>query len=411
MLLAGCSSSNSGKGSGPSGPPGSAGRSSPAGSGSSSSSGKLTQTFDPPLVFDKQPVAVLPASVLGNVTDGANTYNASILDGTVVYAVTDSAVAAVDVETGQEKWHVQVDGTGANSSGAAPLLADGKVYAAFKTTIPGKGTTPEQPAITVVAVDVASGTKTLTMQVPTPDADPVGAMAVAGPTKVYAVSGNQIAVGRGAGAFVLDATTKTIAWQRKDFVIREVADGVVIGVNTKPVPDNGSDEVLGLRLTDGRPAWQLPDREPGITVGPAAPHLVVVNTPKAVLFLSTADGKMRSQLSQPASSISLAATWCAYDERSMTICKGAGRMVGLDPNAPGKPKWQIIDGSARKVPEVTAVYHGAIYGSTDNGPVVLDAATGADKPDAPQLAPQLVNDHVGIGKPDARPIGAYRPIK
>lgn len=60
------------------------------------------------------------------------------------------------------------------------MLADGKAYAAFKTTIAGHGTTPEQPAITVVAVDVSSGTKTLTTQVPTPDADPSSAIAVTG---------------------------------------------------------------------------------------------------------------------------------------------------------------------------------------------------------------------------------------
>lgn len=225
------------------------------------------------------------------------------------------------------------------------------------------------------------------------------------------MSGNQIAVGRGTGTFVLDAGTKQIVWQRKDFVIRDVADDVVIGVNTEPNNDNGEDEVLGLRLADGTPAWKAPDRAAGITVAPAGPHLVVVNTPESVLFLSTTDGKVRGQLSQQAASISLAATWCAYDERSLMVCTGAARMAGIDPNDPARPKWQITEGSGREIPEISEVFHGAVYGTTSDGPVVLDAVTGADKPDAPQLVPVLVNEHVGIGKSEDGTVGAFAPVK
>jgi hypothetical protein len=46
---------------------------------------------------------------------------------------------------------------------------------------------------------------------------------------------------------------------------------------------------------------------------------------------------------------------------------------------------------------------------------VLDALTGADKPDPPRLAPEFVNEHVGIGTLDDEDgmstIGAFRPIK
>jgi hypothetical protein len=90
-------------------------------------------------------------------------------------------------------------------------------------------------------------------------------------------------------------------------------------------------------------------------------------------------------------------------------------MIGIDPNSPGKPKWEIKDGGTREIPEVSAVFHGAIYGKTSNGPIVLDALTGADKPDSPVLVPTFVNEHVGIGTVEdasgMSTIGAFAPIK
>jgi hypothetical protein len=415
LLLAGCTSTKSGQPSGLGGPTGSGGVSSSSGptSGSgSASTGKLTQTFDPPLVFNKQPVAELPGSVLSAATDGINNYYQATLEGTVLYQITDTAVSALDVETAQPKWEVHPDGltTNINSHNAAPAVVDGKVYAAFESTVPGHGTTPEQPAITVVVVDAASGQTALTIQVPTPDADPAGALASRGPTKVFGVSGELIAVNRGAGTFVLDANTKALKWQRKGFIIRGVRDDMVIGVNTEPKPDRGYDEVVGLRIGDGTQAWAVPETPP-VAVSPAAPHLVLVNTEKSVYFLSTSSGAVRSTLPQTGGTALLGGTWCGYDDRSMVVCKGLDDLYGIDPNAPSKRKWTIKESSGREIPEISAVFHGAIYGKTSNGPIVLDAVTGADKPDSPVLIPTFVNEHVGIGQSEGAGTGAFAPIK
>lgn len=416
LLLVGCSSTKSGKPSGPTGSGGQSGSSSPISTSGSASTGKLTKTFDPPLVFDKQPVSELSGDVLGTVTDGINNYYTATLEGTVLYQVTATAVSAFDVETGQPKWEVHPEGLAPNinSHNAAPVVVDGKVYAAFESTIPGKGTTPEQTAITVVAVDAASGQTGLTIQIPAPDADPSGALSRRGPTKVLGVSDNLIAVNRGVGTFVLDANTKSLKWQRKDFITRDVIDDVVIGVDNDP---DVTDEVLGLRIADGKQAWAAAaEQEPGVDVSSAGPHLVVVNTEKFLYFLSSADGTLRGKLPQLSGTTLLGGTWCSYDDRSITVCKGSFSMIGIDPNAPGKAKWEIKDGGAREIPEVSAVFHGAIYGKTSNGPIVLDAVTGADKPDSPVVVPTFVNEHVGIGSAEAEdgtssPVGAFAPIK
>ncbi|MFF7614589.1 hypothetical protein [Streptomyces lavendulae] len=45
---------------------------------------------------------------------------------------------------------------------------------------------------------------------------------------------------------------------------------------------------------------------------------------------------------------------------------------------------------------MTAVWHGRIYGSTDSGPLALDARTDDDLPAAPGIAPYAVNEYVGL---------------
>ena len=46
---------------------------------------------------------------------------------------------------------------------------------------------------------------------------------------------------------------------------------------------------------------------------------------------------------------------------------------------------------------MTTAWHGAVYGTTVNGPLVLDARTGADRDTRPGAAPVLVNAYLGLG--------------
>lgn len=68
----------------------------------------------------------------------------------------------------------------------------------------------------------------------------------------------------------------------------------------------------------------------------------------------------------------------------MTVCSTPGQdstatATALD-STTGRLLWQLPDkASGRIAPSVTAIWHGAVYGSTENGAVVLDARTGADR--------------------------------
>jgi hypothetical protein len=51
---------------------------------------------------------------------------------------------------------------------------------------------------------------------------------------------------------------------------------------------------------------------------------------------------------------------------------------------------------------ITAAWHGAVYGETGNGSVVLDGRTGADRSANPGASPQLVNEYFGVGVPPGK---------
>jgi hypothetical protein len=53
------------------------------------------------------------------------------------------------------------------------------------------------------------------------------------------------------------------------------------------------------------------------------------------------------------------------------------------------------DSSGRLVPAVTAFWHGAVYGETQNGPVILDGRTGKDR-SSPGVAPIGVDQYTGL---------------
>ncbi|WP_374772667.1 hypothetical protein OG756_05520 [Streptomyces sp. NBC_01310] len=52
--------------------------------------------------------------------------------------------------------------------------------------------------------------------------------------------------------------------------------------------------------------------------------------------------------------------------------------------------------AGRIAPQVAAVWHGRVYGKTADGPLALDARTGAGLPTRPGVAPYLVNEYTGL---------------
>jgi hypothetical protein len=75
---------------------------------------------------------------------------------------------------------------------------------------------------------------------------------------------------------------------------------------------------------------------------------------------------------------------CLGDDANAVVCaEGAGNsseIIGID-DTTGKKTWGYTNKAANRiVPDVTAAFHGIVYGQTQAQPVLLDAATGNDVP-------------------------------
>ncbi|MFH8738876.1 hypothetical protein [Streptomyces sp. NPDC017964] len=62
----------------------------------------------------------------------------------------------------------------------------------------------------------------------------------------------------------------------------------------------------------------------------------------------------------------------------------------------GKVAWQLPGAGADRIaPDVTAAWHGRVYGKTAAGPIALDVRSGKDLP-SPGAAPMYVNESTGL---------------
>ena len=162
------------------------------------------------------------------------------------------------------------------------------------------------------------------------------------------------------------------------------------------------DAVTGLRRPDvagGLGGEVL--RAPEIT--PAGPGLAVVSGRTAATTLAAPSASLRFVDARGAEvrTVDVGSSYtpprCVWDEAATTVCGGDTRVFAVDATT-AAPLWELPDAGANRVaPRLTTAWHGAVYGTTVNGPVVLDARTGADRDTRPGAAPVLVNAYLGLG--------------
>jgi outer membrane protein assembly factor BamB len=210
-----------------------------------------------------------------------------------------------------------------------------------------------------------------------------------------------LTMGRQVTAAV-DLTTGATLWRNNAFRAAALLDEVVVGMS---VPRSGSKSILtGLAVADGVKRWTGPalstaDVVPG---GPSFAVMIAEETFGDRFYaLVRADGT----LSGRTKGIFGMGLRCRYDDVSLTVCATAGTdlLFALDATT-GKDLWQL-PAPGRTTPSVTAVWHGAVYGTASGAPVVLDARTGVDREPRPGLAPVAVTGHTGVAAETAGTAG------
>ena len=400
-------------------------------------------TFIPPTRFGK-PGVRLPAAVgtaraagpTGAATDHSGTAGPLpiALHGSDAYIAGPAGMQVVDTRTGKVTATIRPQGPApGDAAGTGPVSAPlvtavggstlSLALVPFLVTSAAQGSTPAGTAVELAAVDTSTQQAVWTALI-----GGLPAWASDGSTtdlsaSVVGVQGD-VAVVRVSGAGVLGAAVGVdlmkhqAIWHQDGFTAEAVSGEAVVGrINknsSKPAGTSDTESsIAALATTDGQQLWKELDADT-VSVTPAAPGKVVVtgtdHTDAAAFsyLVDTTDGKKTALPTVGATLDS-----CSYDHVSALVCTGhdasGTHLLGLDA-ADGTRLWQLPDPAApgRAAPAVTAVWHGAVYGTAAEGPVVLDARTGAVRAAAPGLAPTLLDGDVGLSAPaTGDPVTAY----
>ncbi|MFF9482986.1 PQQ-binding-like beta-propeller repeat protein [Streptomyces sp. NPDC014733] len=360
------------------------------------------KSYDPPQKFAAKGVP-LPDVAAGDSISLAGTIRKApplVLHGTDAYVAAADSLQVIDTSTGtatsvvrpRHKTIVEKD-----AETSAPVLTpDGRqVLAPFVVEFPGKGTTPSRAGVELDAVDTRTGKASWTLDLddlPNWANSPETQVRVVAATKSTAVI--SVAAGERGATYAVDLATCKATWHNDEVAAATVIGNTAVALTSK---DSVRQQVIGLDIDhEGKRSWSKLDGYE-LTVRPAGPHLVAVigrdyDSGDDIGVLLKPDGSKATDLTGD----SLGLT-CHYDDASVTVCQTEEpRTLALDAET-GKQLWNLPEkGANRVVPTVTAAWHGVVYGTTSNGPVVLDAKTGADRSASPGAAPAAVNEYTGI---------------
>jgi outer membrane protein assembly factor BamB len=367
---------------------------------------------DPPLAFEPSS----PHPVAGGYDEGK--WAVRLVD-TTVFGSSNGEVKAVDALDGKELWNVKPRGTPAPDDDyieavAAPTLVrlDGKpaVLAVFAVTVQGSGTTPDRSVIELTAVAADSGKRIWTSTIERPRGLEKGDPLLVGSDGTTAV----IRLGEDSHATTLGVPldTRRISWTAPEFHAVFVEGDTVVGRR-----GSGID---GLRTADGTNVWTYGSKFVDTKLRRVGGGLFTAEaqTPRgtqsrvaALLDIATGRPRPGFDPKTPGEPTDLS---CVHDERATIVCTAEHyldeRLFALDAVS-FEELWAIDDqDETRLMPRVSTAWHGAVYASTRNGPVVLDARTGRDRATDPGITPFAVNAYVGLTSESLNGTSSHRAI-
>ncbi|MFJ4794923.1 outer membrane protein assembly factor BamB family protein [Kitasatospora purpeofusca] len=374
-------------------------------SGSSDRSGPVPVRADPPTRFTPvlrenltaaDAAVVLDGADLITVTDGRKLQVTAVRDGRVLAAMT-SAGRLPDRRPGDPSATDGVPGRpGVGASGDRRFAV-----AAFPLTVPGQGTTTDHYAVEVDILDLGSGKEAGRVRIAegTASAD---APTVAGVSEGRALVVVPSLTGPPT-SYAVDLTTGSVVWTLPGFEALLVQGGTVTGASRTRVEGEDRTEVQAVSAKDGTVLWKALADSAGFGLSEFAGDKALVARGKTSTLLSTATGETLPLrfLDAPGARIND----CWFDGRTTTVCSvgryGGSELTGVDA-AGGDVLWRIQSAAGpgeRVAPDVTAAWHGAVYGRTQRGQdVVLDARTGQDRELSPGVAPYLVSEYAAVAK-------------
>ena len=283
-----------------------------------------------------------------------------------------------------------------------PVQLDGKdvVAIAYVQSVTGSGTQKAKGQVLFQWIDAADGKKVAEVAA---DLTPLLGPGQTGDNVVsqaYDAATGQIVVGvhpdtataKSGGIFSVFADPKT----QKSSLIPSfepagVLNGVVAGLNGGDAGGRGETTILLADAATGKITKQFPTKLASLSgAGHGAKRAyvsgnILVNGETYNNVLYSIDIATGAVVPIKSAIVDHSLKFrCLGDEANAVVCaEGIGNsseIIGID-DTTGKKTWGYTDKAAnRLVPDVTAAFHGIVYGQTEAQPVLLDAATGNDVP-------------------------------
>ncbi|MGW1180357.1 outer membrane protein assembly factor BamB family protein [Streptomyces drozdowiczii] len=367
---------------------------------------------DPPSGFDTRRGVPLPKSVL----DGHTNLLGQVGNGDLpislyqdrVFIAEPNRMEMLDMATGERTTVATPTAApvGANDEWNAPavepplLVERGSTSIAVTSFVVREtptGTRAAHQTAEIIAVDAGTGETTWRLTIRLPDKD-------GGDAKVSLVGGNGGTLAMRASteydnqyvSYGIDATTGRQSWTKDGFAAYAVADGVVVGA--------ARDESWGVRPSGvhaitGKSLWRG-QRSIDVAASAVASGRVLVSG-KDYESADSYDRVVAPRTGRTAITLGdeVSGDDCAYDGRKTLICSGSGGTdvtVHAFDATNGKLLWKLPDtGADRVAPSVSAVWHGRVYGTANDAPVMLDATTGEDLA-SPGAVPIMLNESTAI---------------
>ncbi|KPI12392.1 hypothetical protein OV450_3010 [Actinobacteria bacterium OV450] len=291
------------------------------------------------------------------------------------------------------------------------------VLTTFFVHQPGAGTQAPRVFMEFTAIPTAKGAAPWRLPLELPQwakesQSPVTATVVgaSGKVAVLTLSTTRSMSSSGATTYAVDLDSHRVLWTKDLFRAASVTGGIVTG-EERDKNDSDYSAAAGYDLATATEKWRAEDRT-NLDVMPAGPHLILATAVDKSDFrihyrqlLDPATGQVKRDLPDD-----LPGSDCAHDGTSTLVCAGHGPefYIWAVDDTSAALRWQLPDKNAGRIaPQVTAVWHGLIYAKANDGPLTLDARTGADLPTRPGIAPYLVNEYTGLALSDDRALTAY----
>lgn len=363
------------------------------------------KAFDPPTKFDDRTAVELPDGVAGTteyrLSGIQNEPLPMALVGTSAFVAGLDALTIVDVTDGEVRRTIQPKlpvgrqdrGSFTPNKPTPPVVTDldggPALVVPFVVNVPGQGTTAARLAVEIVAIR-PDGVGLWSIQV---DLRSSANLALLRDTAVVGVASGVLVLRAEGSTYGVDLRTKATVWHRPDLEAETVVGDTVVGVSTN---GHGGYVAAGASVVDGTKRWADAKVQSHMRVWPGGPTFVVaVGSDRAapMRILEGATGKVRHITG--AGQFNIDPT-CVYDQAAVTVCSDIDWITAFDAGT-GDWLWQLPDKQTKRTTvKMTTAWHGAVYGTTGNGPIVLDARTGADRELNPVIAPYVVNGYAGI---------------